>query len=484
MPRRGAVGIMGLSALLASGLIVTVGPATGGQPRSTAVVPGRTVRSPDGLLTVKIPRGALRKNVRITARVLPRTKWPKEVRRAKAPKGTKFYALEPDGLRFAKPVTITRRFPRGAVSGRLPGIWFASRDGRGRWSLLAGHSVRLQGRTVIASGTTRHFSDVVPLDGGARVSMNPDRYEKDEGESWLVGIKVENARVVNYYESTASGAVVANGGRSFACTRAGTGALRVVVTVRDQTPPALLARGLRGLENDRLDFRTTIAGAAVCRPSILASLTLSPASVTGGTASVATVHLSKAAPAGGLTFSFASDNAAATVTETFTVPEGATVGSVTVLTKAVSAVTTVTISASLGDVTRRAVLVVNPGSPSPVCEQPLKAELTTYASAPHVQITGKCAALVPAGAKQVRVDAPAGSQFNAVANSGCSPATLPSSYVACPLKSDSSVCMVVYPQPAPVAGAVFRARVQKQNGDTLQDSNLTVPAGSQPTCAP
>jgi hypothetical protein len=102
----------------------------------------------------------------------------------------------------------------------------------------------------------------------------------------------------------------------------------------------------------------------------LASLSVSPATVTGGSSSTATVTLSSSAPSGGSVVALASSNAsAATVPSSVTVSAGATSRTFTITTTSVSASTSSTITGTLG-ATRSAVLSVNaatssvPGAPT------------------------------------------------------------------------------------------------------------------------
>ena len=93
----------------------------------------------------------------------------------------------------------------------------------------------------------------------------------------------------------------------------------------------------------------------------LSTLSLNPASVTGGSSSTGTVTLTAPAPAGGLVVTLASNNtAAATVPASVTVAAGATSATFTVTTSTVTAATAVAISATAGVVTRSATLTVNP----------------------------------------------------------------------------------------------------------------------------
>ncbi len=96
-------------------------------------------------------------------------------------------------------------------------------------------------------------------------------------------------------------------------------------------------------------------------PAALSALSVSPVSVTGGTAAQGTVTLTAAAPVGGFPVTLSSSNpAAASVPGSVSVAQGATSAGFTVGTSAVTASTPVTITASAGSVTRTATLTVTP----------------------------------------------------------------------------------------------------------------------------
>lgn len=97
-------------------------------------------------------------------------------------------------------------------------------------------------------------------------------------------------------------------------------------------------------------------------PPGLSLLTVSPASVAGTLNSVGKVTLSGAAPAGGIVVSVSSSNPAVAnpAVSSVTVAAGATTASFTITTTSVTASTQVTISATLGAVTKNAVLTVRP----------------------------------------------------------------------------------------------------------------------------
>jgi len=107
-------------------------------------------------------------------------------------------------------------------------------------------------------------------------------------------------------------------------------------------------------------------------PPLLQSMTITPASVSGGTNATGTVFLSSPAPAGGISVTLSTSNAtAATVPGIVSVPGGQTSANFTVTTFAVANNTSVTITAFF-DTTTSANLTVTAGAPpSPTPPQTL-----------------------------------------------------------------------------------------------------------------
>jgi hypothetical protein len=105
----------------------------------------------------------------------------------------------------------------------------------------------------------------------------------------------------------------------------------------------------------------SVASAALTiNPAVLSSLSLSPASVASGVASIATVSLNAPAPSSGAVVTLRSSNASAVVPASVTVPAGATSAMFTITTTNVAVATSVTVSAAWGGVTRTSILTVNP----------------------------------------------------------------------------------------------------------------------------
>ena len=102
-------------------------------------------------------------------------------------------------------------------------------------------------------------------------------------------------------------------------------------------------------------------------PASLSAVSVSPASVTGGSSSAGTVTLTSAAPAGGVVATLASSlPGVASVPASVTIAAGATSAGFTATTTAVTSATSVTLTATLAGVVRTATLAVNPVSATPL----------------------------------------------------------------------------------------------------------------------
>lgn len=115
-----------------------------------------------------------------------------------------------------------------------------------------------------------------------------------------------------------------------------------------------------GNVSDWTEVRSLNSGTTV------SALTVNPASVDGGGSAQGQVTLTALAPAGGITVSLgSSDAAAATVPASVSIPQGSSFASFAVATRAVSAPTAVTITAAHGGNTRGATLTVTPAAATP-----------------------------------------------------------------------------------------------------------------------
>src|SRR4029079_6175427 len=111
-----------------------------------------------------------------------------------------------------------------------------------------------------------------------------------------------------------------------------------------------------------IDVLTNTTG-GVPPPSLgIASVSLNPATVTGGNSSTGTVTLTAIAPAA-TTVAITSNNAAASVPSSVVIPAGSSSRTFSVTTAQVQATTTALITASLNGTSRWATLTINSGAP-------------------------------------------------------------------------------------------------------------------------
>ena len=97
----------------------------------------------------------------------------------------------------------------------------------------------------------------------------------------------------------------------------------------------------------------------------VSSLTLNPASVTGGNSSTGTVTFSASAPSGGTVVTLSSGNSStATVPSSVTVGAGSTSASFTLSTQPVTSTTSAVITATLGSSSKQATLTISPPAPA------------------------------------------------------------------------------------------------------------------------
>lgn len=255
-------------------VLLVVAPASAGVGAQS---PTQKVVSKDGGLTVSVPRGALKKHVKVRIRVLNPGQYPPELRNASFRPGTRLYALEPAGLKFRKPVTITRRIDADVsgfdVNAAAPVITLALTDGGRNWEMLSKLTLRVSGKTIAISGTTRHFSTVVAFDEAVRATLVPPSVDAAVGSTWdaLVRNEIDNRRRSDPIEVEEqrwfSGGVVRNQSdrsRTFECERAGSGTYNAAVVYAISS----LAETILGLDfaGEGATRETVYLGApAVCR---------------------------------------------------------------------------------------------------------------------------------------------------------------------------------------------------------------------------
>lgn len=231
---RRILGVAAAAAVVAAALVGDPAPAR----TSADTAAAQTIRSKDGRLTLKIPAGALPKGTKVSIAIVPRSAWPKEVRRSKVKPAGAVYRLRPGGVRFAKPLTITLRVPGFAPAKGVPALALATRSERGKWQFLGTRQTSLRGSTAVATGTLRHFSSFYVFDTGTRVQLVPPRVLTRVGAWWNARLVVRDGELhATLTDWNASGVVTQPVGDTagdlgiFSCESAGTGTYSARVSV-------------------------------------------------------------------------------------------------------------------------------------------------------------------------------------------------------------------------------------------------------------
>jgi hypothetical protein len=148
------------------------------------------VTSDDGLLTIDIPAGAPPESVDLTATARGKDDLPPELLGLEV--RSAFYSLEPGGLVFAVPVTITRRVSfedlgLDLATDGLPVLTLALREESGRWEWLDAQTLTADGDTILVTGEASGTGTVFAFGGTAFTKVVPvDAGIVDVGESTTV----------------------------------------------------------------------------------------------------------------------------------------------------------------------------------------------------------------------------------------------------------------------------------------------------------
>jgi hypothetical protein len=354
---------------------------------------------------------------------------PAAARRARAHLEGRVYELEPDGLQFAKDITVSRRYAAGAPGSSIPAALLLTQNARGRWELLRRLSIVRNGRSLIVSGKTRHFSPIVTLDSDTQVRLNPERVVAARGQEWNATRTVTAPRTydVNAEDWFATGAVervavhdVGRGAR-LRCKSIGTGTFGVNVTRhlnRDHllTTFFLLQLGVRHATLQATATARCLPAGRVPPPPPPPPPPPSPSPTPFPTTTPTPVPTETPTP-----------------------------------------------------------------TPAPEsCSTALRVEFTAYdfegdtsGEVPATQVTGQCT-----GFGATRVHAPSGSQFMGYGahSTGCSAPTPPWVYVECTTKPDGRICIILKVSPQPAPGTKFRVQLKRSDGTVVVDQELEATA--------
>ncbi len=168
----------------AQGGVTTEAGVVGGT--EVAAVMGGTVSSDDGHLILDIPAGALAEDVAIAVTSLDPADWPEEF--VDGAVIGDVYDLQPSGLTFSEPVTISHRLT-GAGSeldsgSEVPLTLLVVVSDDGTWEAPADQVISRDGEDLLHTGVIDHFSVTVLFDGAVSVKFTPTRIERRVGETF------------------------------------------------------------------------------------------------------------------------------------------------------------------------------------------------------------------------------------------------------------------------------------------------------------
>ena len=150
---------------------------------TTTAVAGFEVTSEDGDLTVTVPFEAMGTDPGITIRLLAPEEFPPELAGAADDPDVHIYNLEPEGLVFDAPVTVTRRLDAARFEdlapNEVPVVVILTRNPDGAYEMYSDLAVRRAGADVFVSGTTTHFSPAIVIRESPTVSVTLDQEQLD-----------------------------------------------------------------------------------------------------------------------------------------------------------------------------------------------------------------------------------------------------------------------------------------------------------------
>ena len=143
---------------------------------TTTTTSGFVVTSEDGDLIVAVSSAAMAEDPGITIRLLAPEEFPPELAGAADDPDVRIYNLEPEGLEFDAPVTVTRRLDTARFEdlgpNEVPVMVLVTRNPGGGYELYSDLAVVRRGDDVFVSGTTTHFSPAIAIRESPTVTVN------------------------------------------------------------------------------------------------------------------------------------------------------------------------------------------------------------------------------------------------------------------------------------------------------------------------
>jgi hypothetical protein len=253
------------------------------------------------------------------------------------------------------------------------------------------HDYDGQGHSLISDTYDQSFSKYEKLYKLGVVSLTLDQ----------LGQSMKNRNAYNLSTATASLVGIPGSNQTISITVPATAAVSsAIIPVTGLYSAGAEAYGGQYISHIQVNRGQTVTlpVASVALLPSASSLTLNPTSVTGGAqTSTGTVMLSGPAPAAGAQVALSSDNAAASVPSSVTVPAGSSSATFTVGTNPVAASTVATILASYDGVSPSASLTITPPTVSSLTLNPSSVVGGVQSSTGTVTLSGPA----PAGGAQV-----------------------------------------------------------------------------------
>lgn len=149
-------------------------------PTTTTTIPGFTVTSDDGAVTMEVPFEAMAEDPGIEITVLAPEDYPPELAGAAQNPNTRIYRLLPDDVTFDEPARLTRtidvtnfgEFADG--EHEIPIAVLLVRDSDGVYEPLGDLHIMRRGDQVEVSGDITHFSTLVTVSEQQSMTLVPD----------------------------------------------------------------------------------------------------------------------------------------------------------------------------------------------------------------------------------------------------------------------------------------------------------------------
>lgn len=174
-------------------------PSMGGLPENKVLISvegGGSLTSTDGKLTLDVPPGALSEDTEITAMPISLDELSPELR--ELAEGGLAYRLEPDGLQFSQPITISLQLAEEDLPEKLPAnsivafsLLTQGQNGEPEFLEEVQTEASLADGSVVVRGNLSHFSDLVARKENLQILLEQvEPREQPVGEPFAIFAEV------------------------------------------------------------------------------------------------------------------------------------------------------------------------------------------------------------------------------------------------------------------------------------------------------